>query len=417
MAASNRRRPSPARGRRKARRMRSGMRTASLFYRIVAAVFIVAIIVIGAFAIKNFSVGEKNYKLGTQAMDAGNYEQAVTYFQTAIDADSRNATYREALGTAQIEATQYDAAVQTFQTLTDGSTSTKKEMGWRGIGIAYLYQGNYSSAQEAFEQAISYVSGKYTDLELDIAYYLAEAQTLNNDPVGAVLTYTEIIDRKSDADAYMLRGMAYQKVGDNTSAEADLVKAIDMSKQSFKVYMALYQIYQDQGKDSEAQKLLAEATQLTPKTAEDYSNRGLLWMYMGSYENAEADLNTAIDKGYAMAYFGKAELYMEQGRYEDAVTLFGSYFVQETGNALAYNQYGVCLMQLERYQEAQAAFATGIELNDRTLDQTLRFNEITALERQGDWTTALEKAKTYVEKYPSDEAGQKEYTFIESRQY
>ena len=338
-------------------------------------------------------------------------------FSKALEGDSRNRTYRQALGTAQIENLQYDDAVATFQTMTESSTATSKQYGYRGMGIAYLYKSDYANAVDALTQALSYASSKYSDIEIDIAYYLADAQMRNDDPVGAVLTYTNIIDQKADADAYMLRGMAYQAVGDNTNAEADLVTAIDKSKKSYKVYMALYQTYLAQGKENEANKLLQEATQLSAKTAEDYSNRGLLWMYMKSYDNAAADLDVAIDKEYVPAYFGKAQLCMEQGLYEKAVEMFNAYFAKEKTNALAYNQYGVCMMQLGRYAEAADAFSQGLALNDRTIDQEIRFNEVTAYEHLGDWTTAMEKAQAYVERYPDDAVGQKELTFIQSRQY
>lgn len=397
-------------------RKKSGRQT-SFFYKVVAAVFIVALIAGGGYAVKNFGDSGEKYKTGLEAMEIGNYSHAVECFSKAVEADSRNRTYRQALGTAQIENLQYDDAIATFQTMTEGSTATGKQYGYRGMGIAYLYNGDYANAVDAFTKALSYASGKYSDIEIDIAYYLADAQLRNGDSVGAVLTYTDIIDQKPDADAYMLRGMAYQAVGDNTNAEADLVKAIDKSKKSYKVYMALYQTYLAENKTREAEKLLEEATQLPAKTAEDYSNRGLLWMYMKSYDNAASDLDTAIEKNYAPAYFGKAQLFMNQGLYADAADMFNAYFEQETSNALAYNQYGVCMMQLGRYEEASQAFEQGLTLNDRTVDQEMRFNAVTASERLGDWAGAYEKIKVYVERYPSDEAGQKEYTFIESRQY
>ena len=397
-------------------RRNSGRRT-SFFYKVVAAIFIVAIIGGGGYAVKNFGESGEYYRTGLEAMEVGNYKQAVACFSNALEGDSRNRTYRQALGTAQIENLQYDDALATFQEMTDSSTATSKQYGYRGMGIAYLYKSEYANAVEAFTQALSYASGKYSDIEIDIAYYLADAQMRNDDSVGAVLTYTKIIEQKADADAYMLRGMAYQAVGDNTNAEADLVTAIEKSKKSYKIYMALYQTYLAQDKENEAKKLLTEATQLTAKTAEDYSNRGLLWMYMQNYDNAAQDLDTAIDKEYAPAYFGKAQLFMEQGQYENAVEMFNSYFIKEKNNALAYNQYGVCMMQLEQYDKAAEAFSKSLALNDRTVDQEARFNEVTAYEHLGDWATAREKIQAYVERYPSDEAGQKELTFIQSRQY
>lgn len=49
------------------------------------------------------------------------------------------------------------------------------------------------------------------------------------------MTYTKIIEQTGNADAYMLRGMAYQQVGDNTNAENDLYKALEMNRKNYKV--------------------------------------------------------------------------------------------------------------------------------------------------------------------------------------
>ena len=47
--------------------------------------------------------------------------------------------------------------------------------------------------------------------------------------------------------------------------------------------------------------------------------------------------------------------------------------------------------------------------------QELYFNEIVAYERKQDFDTAKTKAEEYVSRYPSDEAGQKEWEFLSTR--
>ena len=69
---------------------------------------------------------------------------------------------------------------------------------------------------------------------------------------------------------------------------------------------------------------------------------------------------------------------------------------------------------MERYEDAQAAFAAGIEKNDRLVDRELMYNEAVALEYLKDWEGALEKMRAFVEKYPDDTQGQHELTFLES---
>ena len=47
--------------------------------------------------------------------------------------------------------------------------------------------------------------------------------------------------------------------------------------------------------------------------------------------------------------------------------------------------------------------------------QELYFNEIVAYERKLDFATAKAKAQEYIQNYPSDEAGQKEWVFLSTR--
>ena len=52
----------------------------------------------------------------------------------------------------------------------------------------------------------------------------------------------------------------------------------------------------------------------------------------------------------------------------------------------------------------------------RLTGQDLYFNEIVAYEKKLDFVTAKTKAEAYVASYPADEAGQKEWTFLSTRE-
>ena len=189
-----------------------------------------------------------------------------------------------------------------------------------------------------------------------------------------------------------------------------------MSKKNYKIYLALYEVLMAQQKTDEAASILDEALNLGGKTGEDYSNRGIVYMYKEDYANAAAAFNTALEKGYSGAYLGLAESLMRQGDFEGAAKQYEAYIAVDTTNAAAYNQYGLCLMELLRYEDARKAFESGLSLNDRLVDKELMYNEAVALEYLGDWTGAYEKMKAFVEKYPDDAQGQHEFTFLESTQ-
>lgn len=400
-----------ARGRRPRRRV-------PLIYKLIALVFLVVIIVLAVVFVRRFSEGSKAARFGMEAFNNGYYDQAVRDFTEAVSYDRGNEDYVNRLGMAQIQNADFDGALVTFNKLLDSAKSdVEYELAYRGIGMVQLYKNNYGDAVLALDKAASYAGKQYTDLEIDILYYLAEAQTKSGDPVGAVLSYTKIIEQREDAIAHMLRGVAYQEVGDHTNAEADLNKVIELNGDSFKANMTLYQVLMDEGRETEAEKLLKKAVEQPVKNAEDYSNRGFMYMYIGEDEKAMEDFNYAIDHDYFNAYFGKASLLMKQGNYEEAKENFDIYFVEFKDNAKAYNQYGICLMNLGLYDEAVAAFESGIAANDRSLTRELSFNIIVAYERTGQWKKAETTINDYIEKYPNDEVAQKELRFIKSRQH
>ena len=189
-----------------------------------------------------------------------------------------------------------------------------------------------------------------------------------------------------------------------------------MSKKNYKTYLALYEVLMAQGKEEDAKATLNDAINLGGKTGEDYSNLGIVYMYLQDYSKAEQAFNTALERGYNGAYLGLAESLIRQNDYAGAATQYEHFIAADMTNATAYNQYGMCLMELARYEEAATAFASGLALNDRLVDRQLMYNEAVVYEFMADWTTAYEKMKAFVEKYPDDAQGQHELTFLESRQ-
>lgn len=401
----NRRSPSGGKKRRK-KNMMPAM--------IGAAAVVVVIIVASVFLITNYGKGSSTNQKGLAFYEEGAYDEAVDMFLQAVERDPQNGEYYNNLGMAYIAAGHYDEALAAFDNAAANSNrDSVLELAKRGSGIAYLSAGHYSKAVDLFNEALTYASDDYGDTELDILYYLAEAQKRSGDTLGAVETYTRIIDDDDNADAYMLRGLAYQSAGDNASAETDLETAISHSRRNYKTYLALYEVLMAQDKAEEGAGILDEALELGGKTGEDYSNRGIIYMYKEDYEGAQEAFNTALEKGYNGAYLGLAESLMRQKDYEGAAAQYEAYLAVDPKNAEAYNQYGLCLMALSRYEDARTAFEQGLALNDRLVDRELMYNEAITYEYMEDWTGALEKMQAFVEKYPDDSQGQHELAFLE----
>ena len=386
--------------------------------KVIAALAVLLIIIGSVFLITSYGQGSSINQKGLKLYNNGEYAQAVDMFESALAKDEGNSEYLVNLGMTYIALGEYDNALAAFDTsIANTNRSELLELAKRGSGIVYLSSGHYSKAVNLFKEALAHGGDSYDETMLDILYYLAEAQDKAGDAQGAVQSYTSIIDHQSDANAYMLRGLAYQNAGDNEKAEADLKTALGMSKKNYKIYLALYEVLCAQQKTDEAALILDEALNLGGKTGEDYSNRGIVYMYKEDYEGAADAFNTALEKGYNGAYLGLAQSLVNQEDYEGAAAQYEQYISGDTTNAAAYNEYGLCLLKLLRYEDALSAFDAGLALNDRLVDKELMYNAAVTLEYMNDWAGAYERMKAFTQKYPDDAQGQHELTFLESTQY
>lgn len=379
-------------------------------------VIIIACIVVGFIA--NFSEAKKMNNKGLEAYEAADYETANTYFAKAIERDSLNGTYYMNRGMALSELKMYDDAMTSFERASELLRGDEDiQLLYRSKGISLVYQGNYSEAITSFDAALAGKEKRFTNTEIDILYYKAEAQDKAEKYVDAAMTYTTLVEEEGSADAYMLRGMEYIKVGDYSSAESDLRMAIKKDKKNYDIYMALYQALSSQGKMEEAKEVLQEALKLGGNKGTALVSQGEIYLKLGDFESAEAKFTKALDKKEITANLGMAELYMEKTEpdYASAVQYFETYIASVTDDADAYNKYGLCLIAMENYDKAEEIFTKGVALNDRLMTRTLSKNQIVAAEKAGHWEHALEYVDIYLQKYSDDADAMKEKEFIETR--
>ena len=211
--------------------------------------------------------------------------------------------------------------------------------------------------------------------------------------------------------------MSYVKVGDSTSAEADLRTAIKKDKKNYEIYMTLYKALMDQNKTEDARAVLEEALKLGGSKGQDLVNQGNIYLKLGEYASAEEKFKKALDKGEVSAHLGYAELYRteEKRNYPEAEAHFEAYLAQVTDDAEAYNKYGSFLMDQENYTKAEEIYTRGVALNNRLLDRTISKNQISAAEHAGNWAKALEYMNVYLQKYSDDAEAVREKAFIQTR--
>lgn len=198
----------------KRRKRRSG----NIFGRIIQVLLVIALVCVLFFVVRNFGEGNKLNNKGLDAYAQADYETANAYFAKAIEYDGGNGEYYMNQGMAQSELKLYDDAMASFNKALELMKRDKDiQLVHRAMGISLLYQGNYDEALEAFDKALDGKESRFSGTEIDVLYYKAETQDKAGRYVDAVMTYSQIVDAENSADAYLLRGMEYVKVGDGTS--------------------------------------------------------------------------------------------------------------------------------------------------------------------------------------------------------
>lgn len=361
------------------------------------------------------------YKEGMKQYESQKYEEASESLKEAVTKNPNKAEYYIDYGMTLIQCGNYEEALIQFdKAILDKDNKIVRQnnkMAYRGKGIAYYDSADYDLAIQEFNKALKITDR--SDLDVDILFYLGDAQAKTLDQEGAIATYTNIIQKKANqSDAYYKRAVLKGQMGQLEESVADFDKAISYDKDNYEYYFGKYAILLQQGDSTGAGEVLKNALAIKTKSKEDYYNVAILHFYQGNNDVAKEELATAIENGFTGAYFYLGEIAMQEEDYENAATNYEQY-IQNTSNlksAVVYNQLGEAYLKLKSYDQALTAFEDGIKLNDSTIMQPLKYNEIVALEYEGEFGKAYKKAKKYLKAYPDDEGMKKELEFLKTRQ-
>lgn len=303
-------------------------------------------------------------------------------------------------------------------TLMTGCTNERREnqTAYRQIGINAMESGDYAGAVDAFNSALGQCIGKITENELDICYYKAAAQYASSDSEGAVATYTAIIDYdKKAADAYYLRGCVYLKQGNTESAVSDFDAAVQYNSDDYELYVNIYENLLAYDMTEKGEEYLNKAFDIKGNSAEDYAWRGRIYYYLGQYDNAMTELNSALDKESVIANLYIAQVYEAQSDSENAEVYYQNYVNSGAADSEAMNSLGEIEMAKGNYSGALTYLQQGIAMENVTNRRELMQNLIICYEYTFDFNSAWNVVQEYVQAYPDDASAQREYIFLKNR--
>lgn len=287
---------------------------------------------------------------------------------------------------------------------------------YRGEGIAYLGQTKYEEAAEAFEHALAASSGIIDDMDVDINYYLATAFYKQGNVDQAIQIYDAIIAlRKDEIDAYYLRGVLETEKGEMDKALPDFEKTISLNARDYDRLIDIYQVLSENGYGDSGSAYLQNAMDNETRYMTNYE-KGRISYYLGDYENARTYLDKAKGETGSPAVLFLGKTHEELGDYNYAISVYNTYLTEGGEQSpQILNQMGLCKMQLGDYEGALEAFQSAMALEDDSMIQTLKMNEVTAYERLGEYKEAAALLSSYLKSYPDDQKAAREYEFLKTR--
>jgi len=311
---------------------------------------------------------------GLAYSDLKEYQHAIEDYDRAIDLDPAYAAAYNNRSLAYSDLKEYLLAVADLDKAID--LDPAYAAAYNNRGVAYGDLKEYQRAIEDYDRAIDlFPAYGATYSNRGVAYSeLREYQR-------AIEDYDRAIDLDpAYAAVYNNRGLAYLNLKDYQRAIANLDKAIELDPAAARYYRNRGFTYYDLKEYQHAIEDYDRAIDLDPATALYYSNRGLAYCDLKEYQHAIADLDKAIDLDpkFIGAYRNRYEVYRLIGNYERALSDLDCILALNV-KARIYNDRGLVLSYLQRYQEAIEDYERG--LREKADDIYLLYNTAVVMAR------------------------------------
>lgn len=322
---------------------------------------------------------ESYFQKGEQALESGNYDEAFENYSKAIMEDE------------------------------------KLNLSYRGAGICAFMTGDYEKAEDYFVRALQESRGVVGKEELDLSYYLAETYVCLGKNDEALETYTNILNFDEDeTEARVYRGIIYASKGETDKAEKDFSKAVEKDDTSIEVYYQIYNALSEAG-DKKAEDYLKKGLKCEDESKEGKYMKGCLYKASGDLEKALSALQESKTAGYGKASFTMGEIYEQLGDLENAIACYDSYLKVANASVAEYSKIIECQIAAGDIEKAKAYCETAVANAKPSELRAMKFEQITAMEKMGDFAKAKELMSQYLADYPDDEKAQRENEFLLTR--
>lgn len=277
---------------------------------------------------------------GIESMEAGDYEGAVTAFESALGQHTGKITETEIdicyyKAAAQYAAGDMEGALNSYQNLLDYDSEDGNAYYMRGCVL--LQQGEQEKALSDFSNAVKYNAEDY-ELYIHI-YENLDVYNLTEEGKAYLNKAFEIKGDRAENLAW--RGKIYTMLGEYDNAATELAAAIDKGSVIAKLYLA--QVYDLQGDSENAEKYYQEYVETGAADAEAMNALAEIEIAKGNYAKAL----DYIQQGLALENVPNKKALMQNqilaseyiGDFETAWAVVQEYIAMYPEDAAAQREY------------------------------------------------------------------------------
>jgi len=354
-----------------------------------------------------------NHNMGALAVDIGKVQEALPFFEAALEANADVAQFWVSYIDALINVERIADAQAVF--------GQAKSNGAKGDGFDKLEQRLNEAGQEPLKgkQVASEPQLKQPNildtLKLDQAISLAKKKAKDGSPEEAKRIYQDILTKfpKNKRASDGLKGLVGRPVGKaskvqeppqaqtqaliNLYSQGQLQQALQEAGtlvQQFPQSAILFNIQgavlKGLGQLDASVEAYNKALTIKPDNAEAYNNMGVTLKDQGKLEEAIEAYNKAltIKPDNAEAYLNMGVVLQEQGKLEEAIEAYHKALAIEPDYAEAYNNMGNALQEQGKLEEAIEVFTKALTIRSDYADAY--YNMGIVLQEQGKLEEAIE---------------------------
>ncbi|MDA9317745.1 tetratricopeptide repeat protein [bacterium] len=328
-----------------------------------------------------------NHNMGALAVDNGKVQEALPFFEAALEANADVAQFWVSYIDALINVERIADAQAVFH--------QAKNNGAKGVGFDQLETRLNEAYKELLEA--SKIASEPTpkkpnildSLKLDQAISLAKKKVKESDPGEAKRIYQDILWKfpKNKRASDGLKVLAGKSVGKSSKAEdaqndelqslidlynnGQLALVVEQAQILTKQYPKAFDVWNLMGISAAQIGQLDQAIfafrkvlAIKPNVAEAFNNIGNALKEQGKLEEAIEAYNKAlaIKPNYADAYYNIGDALKEQGKLEEAIGAYNKALAIKPYDAVAYNNMGIILKEQGKLEEAIEAYSKALSL-------------------------------------------------------